>query len=690
MAQLPAHPYQKQATRQIAIGAVFGALGLLVAVLGFPTTLVAGASFAALGGMFFYFGVFARGHLRSLQVNNAAYDLLSRGKITEAERLLDSIGAPQGHIGRAVELQRALIAIRRGDSASSEAHATRVLEKRVPFFARDFGGQQEASALAIRALARASAGNAAGAREDIARVRSHSHRVPEALARASVAEAISFARADEREQLARSLREGLHLVDYTMPRERALLRALRRMVAAPARSVYREPARPTEPREEPLLEEWVAKIAPEAAAYVHETAQAAHTDAIALPPPVSGHQAGSKQLSARANVGGKRAAKLLVLWGVPFVMFLAIWRFLSPSDPETAATHHAPVASAESSFTLLDSLSAVIPVLVALVFVLTWINIRRTRVGSARLREAILAQASGDVAEAERRFVALTTPRSAVRANAFLSLSTISERRGALGEALARCDEGIRAVSATEHTRAAQHDILVPELVTERAVILALSDRYAEAEAELGVLVRDFAAYPYQTRAVFRIRLMLAVRRGRLEEAAALARARTPELPLSKRDEMLADLVVAASSGASEDELVRIHAELREDAQLAGWIEKVAPGLRSRLGARAVSSGTSSLAAHPPEQSGDAERDRQAHHRDGDREVIGQEPDRGRGPQVAEQVDGEDLQRHRARAELGRDAAQRDDVDRRGGREESHLAEEYDDEESGRRRGHEA
>jgi hypothetical protein len=63
-------------------------------------------------------------------------------------------------------------------------------------------------------------------------------------------------------------------------------------------------------------------------------------------------------------------------------------------------------------------------------------------------------------------------------------------------------------------------------------------------------------------------------------------RERTPELPLSRRDEMLADLVLALSGSTVEGEIERLHRELSEDAELAAWIDFTYPGASAQLRAR--------------------------------------------------------------------------------------------------------
>ena len=88
------------------------------------------------------------------------------------------------------------------------------------------------------------------------------------------------------------------------------------------------------------------------------------------------------------------------------------------------------------------------------------------------------------------------------------------------------------------------------------------------------------------TRSMSRVRIVGALRRRDLDTAARLARERTPELPLNRRDEMLADIVLALSGGRTiEGEIERLMTELCADAELAAWVAFMAPGAREQLAA---------------------------------------------------------------------------------------------------------
>jgi hypothetical protein len=135
--------------------------------------------------------------------------------------------------------------------------------------------------------------------------------------------------------------------------------------------------------------------------------------------------------------------------------------------------------------------------------------------------------------------------------------------------------------------RAANSDILYPELIATRAYALAATARPAEAQAEMSLVAKECPAYVFQGRAQFRVALLAAVAAGDLGRARELAGSRTQELPLSLRDEMLVDLAVAATTTLSKDERARIDGELADDGELRAWIDIAAPGLRDRARAAA-------------------------------------------------------------------------------------------------------
>jgi hypothetical protein len=139
-----------------------------------------------------------------------------------------------------------------------------------------------------------------------------------------------------------------------------------------------------------------------------------------------------------------------------------------------------------------------------------------------------------------------------------------------------------------------------------RGLALAALGRRGEAEAELASLLARFPGYSHLALADFRIRLVNAVRSGDLDAARALAQQRTAELPLPLRDDLLADLVLATGTrGLPKEEMDRVAAELRDDAEVCAWIDAIAPRLRDRLGG-AIHGGVRVSAAAETEDAHDA------------------------------------------------------------------------------------
>lgn len=577
------HPYRKTATGMLVVGIALSVIGLAPILVGSFTGL--SVLFFVLGACLAYTAVRTHRQLDAVLLNNAAFDLVGRGRISEAEALLDAVSAKGGHVRRAVTAQRAQIALRRADARAAEEHANALLATPVHLLTRDMERTQNMTALGIRAVARASLGKSAEALEDIGAVRTSEMAPADALAKATVAEAILLAKSDDRPALARLLQTATPLFDDMAPRERALLRALRRMIAVRQRSVYREPARPSETdREEPLVGEWVSKIVPEAAAFVPEAERVTESKALAAslgqtpPTAPAGSEAITRQSSRR--LGSGRLSYTLSLWIVVIVLLLTVWQFLTP-----AATAPEPAAAPESAEDWSPLVFSLIFSAVAVSIGLAFGPFAKARRGTAALREAMRALVTGDTHGASRTLSELVSRGpDAIAAAAQLQLSVLAERACSMNDALTLCDSALARVSRQPALRALNSDVLVPELIAERALLLAALGDEPQSSAELATLAREHPTFAFMTRSVFRVRLVQSLRRLDHQGAVQIARDRTPELPLSRRDEMLADIVLLLSGGKIvEGEVERIAAELSEDRELAAWIDFMAPNARAQL-----------------------------------------------------------------------------------------------------------
>ena len=254
---------------------VGGYFGMMALPLGAAALLVGGLTGAAVAGWGLR-GVHRRRWNLVVGALNTSFNLIALGKLGEAEALLCAIAAAPRFVWvqRLTDIQRAVIAIRRGDMEVAERHLNDAIARPLGRLAREDSHLQIEGAHALRAFVRAARGRREAALEDVARVRGSATAGDDALARVALAEAMILERSGQREELRALLeRDRELLIEHTHPRERAIVRAFQRMLRASAGSVYRQTA-PREPEpvapgvEEPKLSDWVAKIAPGAAPFV--------------------------------------------------------------------------------------------------------------------------------------------------------------------------------------------------------------------------------------------------------------------------------------------------------------------------------------------------------------------------------------------------------------------------------------
>ncbi len=580
------HPINKVARHLRGMGVVYIILSATAAWLYEMPSLLVGS---LLGG----FCLFAASRAALLGVSvrqlHSALDRIGRGRLDEATALLDSIApnARHGSVGTGMEYQRSIIALRRDDLDGAIAHATRAMAVRLTLAGVHRQQMQRASARGLRAVAFAASGDSAKALADAQAVRVSPSAGTEALASAAVAEAVVHARSDDREKLASLLaRDRKLLLEHTTPRDRALVRTLQRMLAARSTSVYREPAkRDDEAGEEPALATWIARLVPAAAAFVpvHDARNATTLpvglDGVVTADAVDAVRA-ARLRGRKKGFGGAR--RIFLLWGLLVVMFLAIWQFLNPPEgahgtrPNVKAVEHVEPVDSESNFG--SRVALMLPGAALVVIALGYgflVNRRTTHRALAASR--LLAEA--DSTRAEAAFLALSKNRAPLTAaSADLMLARIAEERTDWESARVHAERGIGRVARGTAVVAAAHDHLLPALVTERAFALAALGRHDEASAELATLQAENSTFSHLASAQLRVRLMQAVRRNELAKARELAKTRTPDLPLSARDELLADvLTVTSGELIAEGEIERIRAELRADASLRAWLSNVYP-----------------------------------------------------------------------------------------------------------------
>ncbi len=517
-----------------------------------------------------------------------SFHLIAQGRFGEAGAALDGIKSPLAWVNRLVELQRSVIALRRGDVAGARDRLDVCLALPVGSFERVNSAYQIEAAHALRAFARASLGDYDGALEDVAAVRARPGAAAESLARVTLAEAVILERRGDRDQLRALLdRDQTLMLESCHPRERAIVRAYQRMLKVTHSTVYRRsaPREQEETGDEPALVDWVHKVAPGAAAFVRAPRplpEGAPVEGLRTP----SHQAHSAV--AKARVAGRRAAAVGVGAGVVASLAAVIAvvgggvAFLAAHtpDPSFASGMSAPSGPSGAETVLVAVLCAG---LATGVFAAGRGIYKRLRplpkADLARLGKARSALGRGRVDEAESTASLLQgSKHDAIAAQARSLAAAVAERKGQPKVMLDACDLGLGRLGPPR----ARLDLVRCELTAQRAVALAMLDRPDEASAELSSLG---VGYAMQGRDRFRVRLIELSRAGNLEAAARFVEQGAAELPLGIRDELLADLVRAAAApeSAGLGELERLKDEVRTSPENRAWLEAAAPGLLDRF-----------------------------------------------------------------------------------------------------------
>ncbi len=582
----PKHAARPLFTIYLVAGLVLILLGLAQMSLG---VVGAGIGFMSFGTLFAWMGFRGRKAGRGVVLINTSLNLVGQGRFAEAEPLLAEAEkiVEKGPNRRALETQRALIAMRRGriDEALARIDAA-VAVAPANFMARQIDQLQLANARGIRAFVRAAKGDREGAREDIEAVRTNPNPPPQALGRAAVAEAMVLERAGEHAALREMLvRERAVLRNGTDPRERAIIRAFQRMLQRKATSVYRTGASREPERsvgEEPAVVDWVGLMAPSVAAFASapralpskEGAPAVVVEGKASKEAQGAVLAARKKAEAatkkvRTGAGLKVMGLLAGTIGVAFGVLSAMQG--SPVDDEELYS-----GSSFTEFVSRIGVAAVIGAFGALVLM----NLRARRDGRA-LQASVVDRARGREGALEKLEELSKSPFELIASQAHLHLARAAEEQANLTAALDQAERGIARLTRYGSKLVAS-DILLPELIAERAFVLTAMGREPEAFAELDTLN---PAYPFLSRARFRVRLLAFVRKGDFLSAARLADASARDLPLHAWDEFLVDAVRVAASAETcgAGEIGRIKDELRRDAELRRWLDAVAPGVAAAV-----------------------------------------------------------------------------------------------------------
>jgi hypothetical protein len=228
---LPPHPAIRTRRRLWGVAGLFafaGAIGAWGKGLGFVLLCASGSAFS------FFLGWFAARSARPVQLVNLALAQLTRGKIEEAEAILGEIppAAETTYVGRSIALQRAMIALQRGDLEGAVTQIARTVEPKPGLLTRHHDEFRIATGLALRALARASLGQQEEALRDAELAEQSPAATPEVVAMARLARAVLLSRTGDLLALRHYLATSGDLLEWLAPRERALMRALRDMARA--------------------------------------------------------------------------------------------------------------------------------------------------------------------------------------------------------------------------------------------------------------------------------------------------------------------------------------------------------------------------------------------------------------------------------------------------------------------------
>jgi hypothetical protein len=528
-----------------------------------------------------------RGRVRPLQdvasfTLNKSQRAINLGDVEEAERLLDEAEASPRFVWvkRRASVQRAMIALRLGILEEARRWLDAALALPLGLVSREASRRERIEARALRAFVSASLGDPKGARDDIAAVREEEEGAShQAIARVTLAEAVLLERAGDRTRLKDLIDENEELLlEHTSPRERALVRAMRRLVSVSEKgSVYRKRESPKRRRargSDTSVSDWVARIAPEAAPYVREHGRARKVGraifaAVARPTrkAVRKVRAARAASVSRKGFAWKAAAMVCALLALLFGG-MGIVELQSLGG-----------ASSVGGLGLAEVLAMSIGVAAPLA-ALGLLRRRRARAIRRATREAW--KRGGWVAADETRGAMLAESRSdEVAAGGCLTLASLAERKGDFEGAIAACDKGLGRLAAVR--KRGEVELVHADLVALRAFALSACDRRDEADAELASLGES---YPGYGRAVFRVELVTLVRGHDFAGAARLVEQSTGDLPLSLREQLLAEVARAAAEpdrvGAGEVE--RLREELKDSPERARWLDRAAPGLVEAFG----------------------------------------------------------------------------------------------------------
>jgi hypothetical protein len=532
-----AHPAYRTA-RRMSFAAV------LIAAASVPIGLFSPISAA---GTFAFAALFAwnayelfRG-IREVALLNRARGATARGDFEEAQLVLNALFAsrPTRRSRRHIAAERAANALAQGRPGEAIGFATRAIELEPGILIPDMDRAQIAWAHSLRALAYATTRDNAAALVDVKLAKDDRYAMSATIGNAEIARALAGANEERFEEVNDAIASAAPFLDEVGAREQALAARLAKCARQSKPSAYRHAAKPEED-----VHEWLARPAATKAKLAATEVSTTNVPALTV------------------KVGGPLLARrVLFLWVLLILMFLAIWQVLNPSD---ARPRPPPPPTEPLAWWLTPTLTGAFVVLFVGLMARNLRRASRVRIERRRALNLALRGDAEGVAILERHSKKMRSPEAA------LELARLADRNAQFEVALRHCDDGLASASLAA---IASYDLTTPALFAERAFCFAALGKPDEAHAVLAAMPNQ-TAYANVASAQLRVRFASALMRGDRAGALEIARSRGDTLPLPSRDAFLIDLLEASDGrGADDEEWTHLHSEIARDPALARWVE---------------------------------------------------------------------------------------------------------------------
>jgi hypothetical protein len=304
------HPGQRLVVRQIITAACsFGVAGLgLVAM---PVIVV---PFSLIGALFVWSTWDLRRTMRGIVIAGRAHAAMSSGDRELASKLIDMLdGARAGpQFRRIAATYRGSLAMSAADPREAIIQTTKALGEPQGILIKDATRSVAILASSQRALARAMLHEDDAALADADAANDERYTTPHARSQAELARALVAANRDRKDEVRAILERAAPYMQDLDGRQRELAKRLARFAVPGKRTIYRHAAKAHE-------DEIAALIASPSEA---KTEIAAPLSTTAAPPPI-----------APAKRPGPPASRVLALWVLLILLFLAIWQVLNADGP---------------------------------------------------------------------------------------------------------------------------------------------------------------------------------------------------------------------------------------------------------------------------------------------------------------------------------------------------------------------